>query len=380
MRLIRQIKKFRRDQRGMIMIFVAISLATLIGFAVLSIDVGTMTLVKTQLQNAADAAVLAAVPELVNDDTTGAVAKAIEFAEENSALIWAGPGKFNILDTVKITGADVTFPEPGRITVTTHRTEATGDPFRNYFLRAINPSGSLGNMEARATAGYFWVCGGTCLKPWAPPDRWADVDSNGLFNADGGDYYDPITTGYTAADLGTQIVLVLQNGNEDGFGQFDYYSVDFPPFNDGNPISGADRYEEWMCAGSCLDNSFTVDIGDLLRVEPGKMTGPNGKGLRCIIDADPNAEWDDINKKVINSAFPTSPRIVKAALFDPSLGLTPYGGGKVVSVVKIMVIFIEEEQSNVQITGRFMRLFDSGGTICEDQSNPTFLYRSALLE
>lgn len=359
-------------------VMLAISFVSLIGFAVLAVDIGTMTLVKGQLQNAADAGALAGAQELINDDTTTAKSEAIEFAGMNDALIDGGSGKFNVMDSVKITPADITFPEPRRIRVTTHRTQDTGDPFHTYFMRVINPSGSFANMRASATAGFYWVCGGSCVKPWAPPDRWFDANSDGFFDADSGDYYDPITTGYTDADLGTQITLVLNNANDD-FGQFWYFSIDYPPIDDGTPITGASEYESWICE-ECHDNSFTVDIGEHVQIEPGKMKGPNGSGLRCLIELDPNAVWDVGTGTVINSDYPKSPRIVKAALFDPSVGLLHIGGRDELVVIKIMVIFIEEQQGNDQITGRFMRLSDPGGTVCEDQSNPTFLYTTRLIE
>lgn len=379
-------RQFLKSQRGSAMVMVAISMVLVFGFAVIAIDVGTSALVKTQLQNAADAAVLAGIYSWVqSDDSTQGIAAAIDFADRNDALV-AQSGGWNMPGPVVITDADIDFPPPDfagqkKMRVTTHRWTSRGDDFKTYFVRILNPSGDRAEMTAHATASFFWVCGASCLKPWAPPDRWADADSNGIFNADGGDYYDPVTTGYTDADLGTEISLVLMNGNDAGFGQFFYYSINFPPVNDGDPISGADQYEEWMCAGDCLDNTFNVDIGDVLRVEPGKMVGPNGDGLECIINTDPTAEWDAVNGRVVNSAFTTSPRIVKAALFDPSAGLDPsYGGGNVVHVVKIMVLFIEEDSGKDQIVGRFMRLNEPDGTICEDQTVPTYLYKTALIE
>lgn len=360
------------------MVMTTVAIIMLFGFAVLAVDVGVLALVKTQLQNAADAAVLAAVmPLALNNDTTAAINQAILFAGLNKALLSAGAGNGNVKSSVVITDADVTFPQARVVRVTTHRMSSTGDPIRTYFLPVVVKDSTLTSMTARASARFDWVCGGDCIKPWAPPDRWNDLDSNGQYDA--GEPYDPVSTGYSDADLGTQITLVLGNGSQQDFGAFWYYSVDYPPINDGNPISGADHYKDWICL-DCLDNTFLVDPGDSLRVEPGVMKGPNKAGLKCLIDKDPGAQWDATTKSVINSAYALSPRIIKAALFDPSRGLASYGGGKCVVVVKIMVIFIEGYKGDGDITGRFMKLADPGGAACEDQSNPTFLYKASLIE
>ncbi|MBI3873216.1 MAG: hypothetical protein HY304_09095 [candidate division Zixibacteria bacterium] len=376
----RAINKLYRDERGVVVVMIGALLALLLVFAVYAIDASQMMLVRTQLQNAADAGALAgAVKGALTGDSAQAQGEAILAAGANRALRDSGGG--NVMDPVVITDADVTFPQARRIEVTTHRTEATGDPFMNYVLRIFSQGATAGQMTARAAADYLWVCGGKCLEPWAPPDRWADANGNGKYDA--GEYYDPVATGYTDADLGTEITFILGNGDSAGFGEFDYYSVDFPPVNKGNPISGAKRYEDWMCL-PCLDNSFVVEPGDYLRVEPGKQKGPNAKGLKCIMDSDPGAQWDAASGTVINSAYPKSPRIVKCALFDPSIGLQSYGGGKEVTIRKIMVVFIESVQTsgknNGQIVGRFMRLNEPDGAVCANQADPSFLFKTRLTE
>jgi hypothetical protein len=58
-------------QRGAIAIIVAISLAALVGFVGLVLDVGHLFITKTELQDAADACALAAAKELTCDTTVG---------------------------------------------------------------------------------------------------------------------------------------------------------------------------------------------------------------------------------------------------------------------------------------------------------------------
>lgn len=387
----RAIEHFHRDERGVVVVMMGAIIALLLVFSVMAIDATQMMLVRTQLQNAADAGALAgALVGAKTDDTTAAQNEAILAAGGNNALRDSANAR-NTMSPVVITDADVTFPVDRRIEVTTHRTEATGDQFMNYFMRIFDENNlGPGNMTAHAAAEWAWVCGGKCLEPWAPPDRWDDANNNGEYDV--GELYDPITTGYTDADLGTQISIILENlgggggqGNPNPFpfGRFDYYSINFPPVNKGNPISGADQYRDWMCQG-CLDTTFSVEPGDLLRVESGGMTGPNRDGLQCIIDSDSLASWDVATNSVINSSHTISPRIVKCALFDPSIGLENYSGGKRVVVAKIMAIFVESIQTqgptSGQIVGRFMRLAEPGGVVCANQSDPSFLYKTYLAQ
>ncbi len=74
-------KKCIKNEEGQVLILFALLLAVLTGFAALAIDVGSMTLTKTKLQTAADAAALAGANELPNDST--AEYTAVEYAKRN---------------------------------------------------------------------------------------------------------------------------------------------------------------------------------------------------------------------------------------------------------------------------------------------------------
>lgn len=64
MKLSRIIKSKFKDQRGAVAVIVAVSMAMLIGFVALAIDVGYLYATKNELQNVADAAALAAAGKL----------------------------------------------------------------------------------------------------------------------------------------------------------------------------------------------------------------------------------------------------------------------------------------------------------------------------
>jgi len=369
---------FQRDERGAVVVMVGAVLALLLLFAVYAIDASQMLLVKSQLQTAADAGALAGAIALgTTGDTTAAVNQAIALAGANDAL--QNTGTANTMESVVITSGDVTFPAGGQIRVTTHRTDGTGDSFLNYFLRIFDDDGEIGNMTARATASFGWVCGSDCLRPWAIVDDYVDADSNGIYDETGGDYYDPQTTGYTDSDIGVLVTLIRGQHSDPEFEQSWWYAIDYPPANRFNPIEGADRYREWV--EGCPDNSFNVIPGDELQLEPGNVCcGQNNVAVQGIINSDASATWNSSTNEVDNSLYPVSPRIVKVPLFDPSIGVTDVANGrKRVTVVKVAAFFLES-YNNGELRGRFMRMADPNGTLCANQSDPSFLFKTSLIE
>lgn len=355
-----------RDERGAVVVMVGALLALLLVFSVYAIDASQMLLVKTQLQNAADAGALAgAVVGALTGDTTDAQNGAILAAGANNALRDSA-GARNRMDPVVITDADVVFPQARRIVVTTHRTEATGDQFLNYFMRIFTADNSgVGEMTARAAAEFTWVCAGRCLKPWAPVDRWDDADNDDRYDA--GEYYDPYVTGYNNTDIGAEIILARGGHNQETFGPEWYYLINFPPVNKGNPISGAGgnpgQFPSWIIG--CPDGDLVVEPGDTIQIEPGQNTGPHRSATEEFIALDPLAEWDNATGTVINSAYSISPRIIKAPFFDPSIGVTNLGlGRKALVVAKIGVFFLVGMDNNQRVTGRFMRLAEPEEVAC----------------
>ncbi|GJM24020.1 MAG: hypothetical protein DHS20C16_04350 [Phycisphaerae bacterium] len=88
--VIKQRKCVRNRRRAAVAIQVAVSMTAIIGFAALSIDVGSMYNAKGDLQRTADAAALAAASKLAayneGDPTTLARAEAISFAQKNDVF------------------------------------------------------------------------------------------------------------------------------------------------------------------------------------------------------------------------------------------------------------------------------------------------------
>jgi hypothetical protein len=357
----RSLKRALRDENGAIMVMVAIAIVMILGFAVLAVDMSMIQLAKTQLQNAADAAALAGAKILCDTgDTISARDEAIRIAGLNVAVE-------DIQRSVIIYPEDVTFPESHTISVRTHRTSDDDHPVKLYFMKVLGGE-NKGDMSARAKA----ACGSRCLKPLCPPDRWYDANGDGLYNPADGDYYDPVTTGYMApADIGKSIILYRRDNNPDSSLRMGwYYPVRFPGY------SGASDLSAWI-GECCHDPRTMVHIGDRLEIETGVMTGPIKAGLRDLKALDSLAYWDSLAGTVAGSCCGVScseccqggsPRVVKVPAFDPVTGLGP--GHGYVTVIKILVIFIEGFDNQGNITGRFI---DVGG-------NEGFIYSSALIE
>lgn len=80
--MIKKLNSLKKDERGQALILVALSMVVLIGVAALSVDYGYLAWQKRDLQNAADAAALAAAWELPNQTNVDSRAK--EYAKKNA--------------------------------------------------------------------------------------------------------------------------------------------------------------------------------------------------------------------------------------------------------------------------------------------------------
>ncbi len=362
-----------RQQDGAALVAVTVALVAIFAFGIIAIDGSILVTTKTQLQNAADAAALAGASKLAstNGNQTAARTEAKKFSALNVAVREG-------LDPVVIEDGDVTFPTgPNgelRIRVNTHRTAATNDALRTYFLRVVDLAHpNTANVAAVAEAEVYQVCAVQCLKPWAIPDKWDDVNENGEFDV-GIDFYDPILTGYQApADVGLPITLKVGNPNQ-AIVPSHFFPVDYPPIGhpDG-PIPGGDQYREWI--SGCAP--YTIGPGDQLQREPGNMQGPTKQGIQALYDQDPGAYWDDATKSVQGSSFGLSPRVGLVPFYSPTEA--EKSGRNVLTVVKIAAFFIESVSNKGDVTGRFIAV-SLPGQPCDDQTQPSFVKGLHLVE
>jgi hypothetical protein len=216
------------------------------------------------------------------------------------------------------------------------------------------------DIAATATAEAVPANAATCVKPWAIPDKWIEMqtpawdtsDTANMFHETGPnmglplpnpDIYRPVTradyTGYqqspTGVDYGLEVVLKPANpGSSVNPSQY------FPIALDGG--TGADWYEQNIpgCGpGEAL-------IGQHVAIEPGNMAGPTKKGVDDLIAKDPNAYWDTAQRRVVSDMHP-SPRIVVLPVFDTYVYEAARQTGRTeIKIANLVGFFIEDTVGN----------------------------------
>src|SRR5688572_22494231 len=162
-----------RDERGMTLVFVGLSFVALMSCAMLAVDVGMMMVARSQSQNAADAGALAGAVALVfNDfDDRSATGPAVQ-----SAIVAATSTSNQVVNQqASVIPADVTFPAIEKVRVRVERSTGRENPL----LLFIGPMFGLDSVDVGAVAVAEVVPAdkATCIKPWAIPDKWNEVQT-----------------------------------------------------------------------------------------------------------------------------------------------------------------------------------------------------------
>ena len=376
------------DDRGAVLIHVALGVLTLAAFTTFVADYGLLWVSRRQAQNSADAGALAGAIAFAFDDPgdysdTG-MAKLSARAATQTNLVWGAAPDVNIT-------TDITFPvtpaadcDPGGtgfsncVRVEVFRNSTRSNPLPMLFGHLLGMNSQ--NIRGSAVALVLSANQAECLKPWAVADKWAEADGTwdptDTFDPSAGDDYRPQGelgpqdpgTGFkvppaTPNDYGTQ--LTLKPGNPgDTINPGWFQGLDLSPAADSTCTDeGADCYESAIlgCAGG------TWKIGDFPPKQTGNMMGPTMHGTQDLINLDPTAQWDPAGKRVINSCvgppytcttlgYKTSPRIVAVPVFDLELYLATGGPGNgTVKIVNILGFFVDHVDHDA-VTGYLIRL------------------------
>jgi hypothetical protein len=328
----------------MMLIFAGFGLVAFMSASMLALDVGMFMVARTQAQSAADAGALAGAMALYYDnwDDRSAAGPAVQNA------ITAATAEANSVmrQPASVVPADVTFPAVDRVRVRVQRTVARGNPL----LPFIAPIFGIDEVDlgAEATAQAAPANAMTCLKPFTIPDKWEErhppadefniVDSKNkpLVNPDVYVASGEGSTGWDSyRDRGVQVIIKAGQGSQIAPSYYYPYAM------------GEDTGAAWYRENIAGCNNDIMEPGDLLRAEPGNMSGPTKQGIDDLIALDPHARWDDVNKRVVSTMHP-SPRVVTIPVFDP----VHYHTGKMNSsnadlkVADFIGIFIEGMQGN----------------------------------
>ena len=369
-----------RREEGAVLVHVAIGLVVLLAFSAFAIDYGILWVSRSQAQNAADAAALAAATALSYDNyedrtTTGpAVRNAISVAAQN--VVWGqAPSATTVDVSFPTCPANVNPPADGCVQVDVYRNQARGNPLPTFFAQLVGVS----NQGVRATAIAQVTSGNAvkCLKPWAVADKWNEQRTDKAV-ADPGAWtpsstFDrftkkgdllvapPALDSYTAgvdgfrpydanglksSDYGLEITLKFGNPNDPS----QLTSGWFQPLAFGG--TGGSDYRTNIA--SCAPGTYT--LGQTITVEPGDMIGPTKQGVDDLVAKDPGATWDATNRTVINSAYSVSPRVVPVPLFDVQEFMTRAESGRTyVTFTNIMGFFVEAMVGN-DVKGRLVAI------------------------
>jgi Flp pilus assembly protein TadG len=351
------------NNNGAIAIIVGLSLAILLGFGALAVDLGFVYMKKVELQTTADAAALAGAGALVSysTDLEKVKEKIYQIIEKNFA-VQNDPSR-GVEGITKITyyksGVENSV-DPNQVEVEISRSEAGNNPVTLFLARIFGYS-QVG-FSATARAETYPVGGSKCLKPFAVPAKFDWVDKNGNKECDlfpeKDRETDSITNvqGYSKDDIGTPFIIKFGNDNNNLVpGQ--YNPIDFPPLNKGNPVSGADAYAENIIGCDGSNNSYLVEPEDLVVTEPGAKMGPTKKSIEELIAKDPDAYWvGNIGGHIEGSSFPDplgSSRVGIIVIYDPTASPTP-GRPDPLLVLELVGFFIESIDNKGNVNGRLM--------------------------
>jgi hypothetical protein len=346
-----------RDERGSVMVVVALAMTALLSMVALAVDVGMLFTARGEAQRVADAAALAGAASFIEAPTDAERPRdlAIEYAGRNDVRrvsVMLEPGD------VEVDLANY------QVTVTVPRTAARGAAVTTWFARVFGIDAV--DVIASATAEAAPAGGAICMKPFTIPDAWNDVDKDGRY--DDGEPYDAGVTGYgtdfrngvpsdngidpkgTTYDFDFGRPIALKEGTPDQSIVPSWYFPWDVPEASGAPSTGADRYR-WNIA-NC--NPSVVSVGEAHWVENGNMPGPTSQGMRELIALDPDAEFDVVADSVVGSRYQpwkASPRVGNIPLFDPQWPVRP--GKKPVVFNNITAFWIEGMNGN-DVIGRFL--------------------------
>lgn len=348
----RTVRRRLADEKGMSLVFAGVGFMAFFAATTLAIDVGQFMAARSQAQSSADAAALAGatafVYESFDDRTAGgpAVQSAINTAKRNKVL--GGD--------VSIDPADVTFPI------------GSGGQYDRVqvWVRRLNVPTLIGNLfnvstfdaVATATAEAAPANAMTCVKPFTIPDKWIENSSppwtiNSTFDRydnkgnviPSADVYRPPDATYqtwTEADAGTLFYLRAGTGNN--IEPTMYYSWKMPG------SIGGDYYSDNIA--NC--NASVIPMGVQMTQEPGAMEGPTIHGMEILMAKDPDAYWDDYQKKVI-SQYGQSPRVFPIPLYDPDVYAAGKTNGRTADLVSRnwLGFFVEDITGN-EVRGRIV--------------------------
>jgi Flp pilus assembly protein TadG len=410
-----------RNERGAILVYVAICLLGLTAISAIVVDYGVFWVARRQAQNAADAGALAGVLARAFDLETISIvgsqgqASQAAHAVATAHSVWEAPPSV-------VPGTDITFPgspvcpqtincgpdcaagESLCVRVDAHRTPERGAALPTFFAQLVGVSEQ--GVKATAMAQILSANATDCLAPLAVADRWDDFstpstpwflpsarfnryDATGSLLPNPDDYLPPV-----ADHVGTGLnVRLLPNRGGIGF-PLTLTEAPSPPAEIGSgQFIGVDLPRSTTATGSAFQaniegcNGVPIRFGENLSRLSGSYIAQLTASASALRAQDPTATWNPFSQRIENSCAqgnppcaPFSPRIITLPLFDPQrYEDSRWGGGTLeLRVVNFIGFFIETVQSD-RVIGRITLHSGVWNTTTPNITLQSAFLRTALL-
>jgi Flp pilus assembly protein TadG len=395
-----------RNERGVTLALMAITMFLTLGMAALAIDYGMVKSAKAEAQRAMDAAALAGGSALLIADpainkTRVAHDRAMEYAAKHGV-------RGTTIDTATEVTVDVDLPNFNV------KASWARSGMGLWFARTFG-NGSVG-LTATATAHREATNFAVCVKPVAIPDVWdnhahltggggkkggtgsesedlngnhiwdyTDLNGNGLWDEGEAEpwTYDPslgdnytATVGYGSGyrnpygtgsqvkvnDYGRQIMLTTFSPKDASVSSMYYSWGHTTDQTNADSIAAAIRGQR--CEEAALNTNYAAANG-------GKI-GPLQAAWADLIATDPSAAWNDGSNTVVGSTYGAnwqtdSPRTVVVALYNPGLyANTP--NANTLQFINLAKVWIDQRPCSgspgtckAPITARFLGFVNGGG-------------------
>jgi len=363
------------DDRGAVLIHVALGVLALAAFLTIVADFGLMWTARRQAQNSADAGAIAGATGLGYDDpsdyTNSGAAKQNAYLATQTNAVWGQAPYVDITTNITFPLTPLPDCDPDGdglsqcVRVEVFRNNTSFNPLPMLFGHIVGRSSQ--NTKASAIAVVAAANSSDCIKPWGVADRWEEADGTwdptDTFDPAAGDDYVPqgelgpqdpgtgwVAPPYTPNHYGQELTLKVGSpGDSVNPGWFQALDLSSAP-DSTCTNGGAQCYKSAIagCAGG------TWKIGDMVPKENGNMVGPTDQGTLDLIDMDPLADWDVVNQQIIGSCanpanytcaqpgYTISPRVVAIPVFDLELYMATGGPGNgTVKIVNLLGFFVD---------------------------------------
>lgn len=351
-----------RDRQGSALVLLVVVLLGILSMMALAVDLGMLRTAHGEAQRAADAAALAGASAFMEMDAdqaeTPARDRALDYATRNTLQGEAFDAGDVVVDVLK--------------NVRTVRVKVRKPAVPTWFARLFGVNSAP--VAARAAAHATRAPSSRCVKPFVPPDMWAetsdDLNENGEwdewemweYEPHEGDFYNPGGPGATSTRPETGYGSGYRGKSNDRGRKMMLTASALPGFANlwampdmlwGNDEIGGSVLRQNI--SGC--NSSPIKLGTTYTLMSGMKTGPIFQGVSDLVLQDPSARWDEASGEVVGSGFADwmdSPRLIRVPLYDPAELESKKDG---VVFVKFAWVFLEPVGgTNDPIVARFVNI------------------------